>query len=313
MSSSGNNTEMCMKKTLVDKASLYLYPCTIQFCIIAAAMLYRLYTNVGLPVKLRLPGCKSTKQRLGGICHKSNSGLFLGLFILVAICISMCFFLIYDKEGKPFQNEITFLVYLGGDGLVTILALFAVFIGFCRIYKLDKGEGKGTVLDLCLLLVSGGGYFLLLIFIIIPTVKSVHFKDKVGILATAQVGLYGLAFVSSFFQIIFIIDGLRRRTTTRHQLKTKPGRSLITFLLICNLAMWVVNTFELKEMHSYLPLRLHYGDLAWQIVLHACFPLTIFFRFYSSVCLSDIWLHAYKRKRQNSQIYKGKHESDRFI
>ena len=300
------------EKTLADQAAPYLYPCVIQFCLTVIAILVNIYNNIGLPTQPRLPTTKSSKL-IGGLCHKSNTGLFFGLMILVITFISPCFFLLYDKSGSPLTNKITVLVYLGGDALVTVLVFFAVLLGFCRMRKLDKGQRGASMTDRCLLFISVGGYLLLLIFIIVPTLMTANFRDRYGIVSTAQVALYLVGFVQALVQVIFIIDGLRRSTTTRRQLKTKPGRSIVTFILICNLAMWIINTFQLKEMHSSFPLRMFYGDLAWQIIMHLSFPLTTFFRFYSSVMLADIWLKAYKRKRQNSQVYKGRHDSDRHL
>ena len=102
-------------------------------------------------------------------------------------------------------------------------------------------------------------------------------------------------FIQATCQVLFIIDGLRRRSVTSEQLNNKPGRSLVTFLLICNLAMWLINTFLMKELTQSKMLRSFYGDLPWVIMVHTTLPLAIFFRFHSSICLSDIWLIAYRR------------------
>ena len=302
------------ERTLADQAAPYLYPCSIQFCLIVVAVFLNIYSNVGLPTQPRLPTSKSSKL-MGGICHKSNTGLFFGLITLVLTCISACFFLLYDKSGNPLTNKVTTLLYHGVHALVTVLVFMAIIFGFCRMHKLDKEENRATIMDKCLLFVSLGGHLLLFIFILIPTLMISNFKDTRGILSTAQAALYLLSFMQVLVQVIFIEDGLRRSTTSRRQLKTKPGRSVVTFILLCNLALWIVNTFQLKEMHSSISLRLFYGDLAWQLIMHLCFPLTVFFRFYSSVMLADIWLKAYKRKRQNSQVYKGdmiRRENDIF-
>lgn len=54
--------------------------------------------------------------------------------------------------------------------------------------------------------------------------------------------------MSNFFQTIlqslFIIDAWWRRSTTSEQRRDKPGRQLVTFLLVANMAMWTINTLE---------------------------------------------------------------------
>ncbi len=35
------------------------------------------------------------------------------------------------------------------------------------------------------------------------------------------------------------------------QVKHKPGREVVTFLLVCNLAMWAINTLETNRADSH--------------------------------------------------------------
>ena len=265
---------------------------------------------MALATQPRLPTGKSSKL-IGGLCHKSNTGLFFGLVILVLTCTSVCFFLLYDKLGNPLANTITSFVYLAGDALVIVLVFMATILGFCRIQKLDKDKNRATIIDKCLLFMSFGGLMFMLIFIIIPKITTASDDDTFGILTTAQVTLSILSLVQALVQVTFIEEGQRRSTTSRRQLKTKPGRSVVTFIFIGNLALWIANTFQLQEIHSSVSFRLFYGDLVWQLIMHMCFPMVVFFRFYSCVMLADIWIKAYKRKRQNSQVFRGRHDSEK--
>ena len=49
-------------------------------------------------------------------------------------------------------------------------------------------------------------------------------------------------------QLLFITDAQRRRISTSSQNTNKPGRQVVTFLLICNLTMWIVYTFEMEKV-----------------------------------------------------------------
>lgn len=69
---------------------------------------------------------------------------------------------------------------------------------------------------------------------------------------------------------------------------------MITFLLVLNLAMWIVNTFGRKIAENHHIFQAYYTDLAWKIITHLSLPLIIFFRFHSTVCLADIWTNAYR-------------------
>jgi len=91
-----------------------------------------------------------------------------------------------------------------------------------------------------------------------------------------------------------IIDGLRRCSNTEELRRAKPGRELVTFLIICNLAMWIIETFEIKSVYAQHEQISFYGSILWTLLSHMTLPLTLFYRFHSSVCLVDIWKSAYE-------------------
>lgn len=58
--------------------------------------------------------------------------------------------------------------------------------------------------------------------------------------------------------------------------------------------------FSLSKEMSKLNFKLnlcrfeYYGNRFWNILDHTCVPLMMFYRFHASVCLVDIWNHAFK-------------------
>ena len=121
-------------------------------------------------------------------------------------------------------------------------------------------------------------------------------------------------------QLLFITDAQRRRIHSNDHDASKPGRQVVTFLLICNITMWVIYTFEVQKVKDspvqvkktiFVPLLLlllfiqilyfffqlrFYGFYAWSMIQRVCLPLCIFFRFHSSVILVEIWKNSYKTK-----------------
>ena len=51
-------------------------------------------------------------------------------------------------------------------------------------------------------------------------------------------------------QLLFITDAQRRRIHSANHENSKPGRQVVTFLLICNLTMWVIYTFEVQKVQD---------------------------------------------------------------
>lgn len=102
--------------------------------------------------------------------------------------------------------------------------------------------------------------------------------------------------VQVLLQTPFIIDGLRRCSNSCSLRIKKPGRELVTFLIVCNVAMWITETFEIKSQSTSRDHRSQfYGRVLWTMLSHMTLPLTMFYRFHSSVCLVDIWKSAYEK------------------
>ena len=97
-------------------------------------------------------------------------------------------------------------------------------------------------------------------------------------------------------QLLFITDAQRRRISTSSQNSNKPGRQIVTFLLLCNMTLWVFYTFEIQKVADS-PVQVgFFGAEAWIVIQRATLPLCIFFRFYSTVILAEIWKNTYKTK-----------------
>ena len=106
------------------------------------------------------------------------------------------------------------------------------------------------------------------------------------------------SFIQTCLQTMFVLDGWWRRCRNLDQVKNKPAKELITFLIIANMAMWTINTLE-KNRAEFRPTHLlFFGEWAWTIITHISMPLAIFYRFHSTICLFEIWKTAYKVKPQ---------------
>ncbi|PAA86422.1 hypothetical protein BOX15_Mlig021425g1, partial [Macrostomum lignano] len=83
----------------------------------------------------------------------------------------------------------------------------------------------------------------------------------------------------------------------------KPARGILIALLVANLAMWISAVFESKRHISVEFHENYFGTKAWKIIKYTTLPMIIFFRFHSTVCLSEIWKNTYCHKAQPSQSY----------
>jgi hypothetical protein len=160
------------------------------------------------------------------------------------------------------------------------------------VQKLKFHGEEQSVLGDFLLRFAAIGMFAYSTFNIVAGGLSVHSDPKnLLVLATG-----GITIIQVMLQLLFITDAQRRRIhSTSHETK-KPGRQVVTFLLLCNITMWIVYTFEVQKVKDS-PVQLKFfGFYAWAMIQRVCLPLCIFFRFHSSVILVEIWKNSYKTK-----------------
>ncbi|GAB1865838.1 Otopetrin-2 [Camponotus japonicus] len=284
--------------SLVQDASPFLFPCTIEYSLICAAILYVMWKNIskiGFTQPTTPPGSRhhahayrKSPHHYSVDCARAHKGLFVGILILVLTIISLILFFVLISRPELVSLAVTEvnvceLTLYGMSTLATLIGMF-------QMRKLRYDGGRNLELDNILLVAAQTGMFIYSTF----TIIGGHFtlqKHTVLVLVTALASV-----VQTTCQTIFILDASRRSVATAEQIRRKPGREIVTFLLVTNLAMWAINTLEKSRAESH-PVQLHfYGLWAWTIITHVSMPLAIFYRFHSTVCLCEIWKRAYKVK-----------------
>ncbi|CAG9765480.1 unnamed protein product [Ceutorhynchus assimilis] len=281
--------------SLVQDASPFLFPCTIEYSLICAAILYvmwrsmsKLNVNSKLKVKTEVSAYKRSPHHYSVDCARAHKGLFVGILFLVLTIISLILFFVLISKAE-FVGLAVIEVNICELTLYGMTTLASV-IGMWQVRQLKYDGTKNLQLDNILLVGAQTGMYVYSMFTIIGGQFTVQ-KNTVLVLVTAVASL-----LQTTCQTIFILDASRRTCATPDQIRKKPGREIVTFLLVTNLAMWAINTLEKSRAESH-PIQLHfYGLWAWTIITHVSMPLAIFYRFHSTVCLCEIWKRAYKMK-----------------
>lgn len=110
---------------------------------------------------------------------------------------------------------------------------------------------------------------------------------------------YFTQIIQVLIQTPWIIDGLRRCANAPILRQRKPGRELVVFMTIANVALWVYYTFSVRTVSVQDERYEFYGYVLWSILNHLSLPLIMFYRFHASVCLVDIWRHSYEPGEHN--------------
>lgn len=291
--------------TIVQDSAPYLYPFIIEYSLIGAAVIYCMWKHIGrnpkyvtqedlehrLEIMLSRRAVAMAQAQQGRVdCVGASKGLFFGLLMLVAslICLILFFVLIHHKELGLLA------IYLADVShcVLMVLSIIAIVIGFIRVQGLKFKTEEQSDLNDILLRVSAFGLFTYAVFSVIAghlkafTVEPNLLVMITGILSVLQVVL----------QLLFIADVSRRRVHLPEHDRTKPGRQVVTFLLICNITMWIIYTFEIQKVEANPVQTTFYGFLTWAIIQRVTLPLCIFHRFHSAVTLAEIWKTSYKAR-----------------
>ncbi|KAK7091223.1 proton channel OtopLc-like isoform X1 [Littorina saxatilis] len=284
----------------VDSAGPYLYPCTIEYSLMCAGILYVMWNNVGTRPRRRTDSEMEDDdegdervQRMSVDCTSSSRGLFLGIFLTVGAIISIIAF--YVMVGQPHLKSQALLLTHLSETVIYFVTVFALVMASLKMRQLVFHVDHKSDLEETLIIIAYTG---LLAFNIFSLIAAILMAPAEGAALTIMSNFTMM--LQSALQTIFMLAGDRMSASNALQERKKPGREYVTFLLLCNFAMWMINTFETqKPEHNPLQV-LFYGPEAWSIFSHISVPLGIYYRFHSTVCLSNIWKNAWKfRKHQH--------------
>ncbi|XP_046674205.1 proton channel OtopLc-like isoform X4 [Homalodisca vitripennis] len=314
--------------SIVQDSAPYLFPFIIEYSLIGAAVIYVMWRHIGRhasyygpreeenellidanvtcqKVIQRYQGEEDLEQRLEVIlsrravalahanagrvdCVGASKGLFFGLLLLVGslICLILFFVLVHHPQLgllAIYLADVSHCALMG-------LSIIAIIIGFIRVQGLKfQGEEQSDLNDI-LQRVSAFGLFVYAVFSVIAgALTALTSEPNLLVMITGN-----LSVVQVVLQLLFIADIARRRVHLPEHDRSKPGRQIVTFLLICNVTMWIIYTFETQKVIAN-PVQLDfYGFLAWSMVQRVTLPLCIFYRFHSAVTLAEIWKTSYK-------------------
>lgn len=290
---------------LVQNAAPFLFPCTIEYSLICAVILFEMWKKVkNMPsieryrrnsVKPSTAHVKSAHQ-FSVDCSRAHRGMFAGIIVIVLtiICLIM-YFVMYKEPGYEYLaiREVT-IVEILLYSLTTCAVVAAVWkmrdLKFQQ--KANNDHQADTVaLDCTLLVLAQTGVYVYGMFSIMGSYFTLDADHGIDGLVSEIMGL-----LQTSVQTLFILNACWRRCRGAEQQKLKPGREIVTFLLVANMSMWFINTM-IKGRAGFRPTHLNlYGIWAWTVITHVSMPLAIFYRFHSTICLFDIWKSAYKAK-----------------
>lgn len=294
----------CEKTTdlteMINYTTPYLYPFSIEYNILIVGVWILLWENIGKTERhTHIPSVEVTYEEDNSKgfssnmiiyvdCHSSNRGLFAGLLMTVATVISIILFFIFTSS----QNNITLGLYVNGysELILLIVTAGAGILAYNSVRQLDVIKHHISAVDDILLIMCLPCILLYAFFSMVPSVLN-------GEVLFVTVNI--LQVIQATLQTVFIGDGLRRCSNSSSLQQKKPGREVVTFLVVANVAIWLLETFEIKSDAGNAGKYDFYGKNLWTLLSHLTLPLALFYRFHSSVCLADMWKASYEPEAEH--------------
>jgi hypothetical protein len=295
----------------------YLYPCTVEYSLTCLAIFFIIWKNIGEKEKefgyiLKLNDIEST---FNVDCNKTSRGLFCGIIVALVTIVANIMYFIYKKSPEKSLtndysmkdlNNITTLFKASANGLqeghrestiiieileivLIVLSASITIAALNRTRKLPTIELHSIEFDELLLVVSLCGIYVFSVFSSFSIIYN-NERKPYGYLSLAT---SIISIIEGTLQTYLIFSCLKRRAVDPKDRQEKPGRELFTILIIINLCLWVSDTFAFKTFEVSTYQLDYYSILTWSIISTISTPLAIFFRFHSSVCLSDCWKSVY--------------------
>ncbi|RWS05055.1 otopetrin-2-like protein, partial [Dinothrombium tinctorium] len=293
-----NYSNPCQREDIVGsvlaESSPYLYPFIIEYSLICAAFLYVMWKTIGLHQyfatnSFSLPTQKTEdaagenlitshpcRSKNSFSCVDSKKGLFIGLLLLVISVTSLIVFFVLLHHRT--LHLLAILISDLSQSLLLLLCCIASVAAYIEIRKLrfqtDNQNSAESGLRDILLKASAFGLYIYSLFGVIAGVLKISSPQHFAVFLTSI-----LTFIQVTLQSILIEDVVFRKRVS----SDNPGRQLITFLLISNITLWIIYTFEMQKVEAS-PVQLDiFGFTTWTLIVRITLPLSIFYRFHSAI------------------------------
>ncbi|EFO92380.1 hypothetical protein CRE_10938 [Caenorhabditis remanei] len=270
-----------------------MFTSIVEYSLIAAAVMYIVWRNIGRQDQ----GSTYVKRKhqIRVDCSKTTTGLFLGLAFLAVTFTSMVVYYGFTMMNK---SKAAAHVYAFTDMFQYVLSTIGVLTAIYQMRALKYFNKKTHIQNSDQELLD---QILLSIGLVGELIYSV--AGLVGL--TGDKAWNSFSFILLFVHIFrliqvgtqtFLLHVARSVRMGGEDKEAQPGKQAITFLLTANLAIFFMNLFESEKAGVSEVIIEYYGKRSWVFLVRSFSPLTIFYRFHSSVCFAEIWKNVYAAK-----------------
>uniref|UniRef100_A0A670JBB1 Otopetrin 3 n=1 Tax=Podarcis muralis TaxID=64176 RepID=A0A670JBB1_PODMU len=319
----GNGTSSCRcsNKTgckVFQNGYILLYPFNTEYCLICCSMLYVMWKNVGRRIAQHHSTCAKPRFKPHGVIF----GPLLGIF---AVITGICIFMVYQVQATSSSpSHQAFILYYSYYivllPVMTLGALIGTITHGLEERELDTLKNPTRSLDVILLMGAALGQIGISYFSIVAIVAT----DPTDLLNSIILAYSVSLIIQHITQNIFIIEGLHRqplpanegrsqaehsRNGSRRQdirkasqtyiqtyshlnWKRKALKEISSFLIMCNIILWIMPSFGAHPVFENGIEKSFYGYSTWFVIVNFGLPLGVFYRMHSVGDLLEVYRSA---------------------
>uniref|UniRef100_A0AC35TZD7 Otopetrin-2 n=1 Tax=Rhabditophanes sp. KR3021 TaxID=114890 RepID=A0AC35TZD7_9BILA len=283
----------CLMETFGD----IMYTCIVEYSLICAGITFSLWRNISYTHLNEDLAYVSRKQHIRIDCTNTTTGLFSGLAFFTATLTSTAAFytfrLVHEGQKAVVLFNLTDLLQYSITIFVCCYAVWKMrFFQYSDLKSVSQTNQQ--FLDNLLLLLGVMGELLYSITGVVGLMGAKEFKAlNILLIITHIVRLCQVGVQSC---LLYIAMQLKAPSDKGLGKRNQPGKQLITFLIICNISMFLMNMLETGQVGASESIVNFYGKYSWVVLVRSFSPLTIFFRFHSAVCFVEVWKNVYSNK-----------------
>lgn len=198
------------------------------------------------------------------------------------------------------EDNIDEFISKSANSAINLCGSIASIMAILNIQRLKDKEKIGGGLDSALLYLSGS---FLILYSVLEILVGTNYDSIIAGYSHLQITNGVFSVTSAVLQIIFInltfIKGHEEEDDEKEKKEIDyPAREETVFLALTNFSQWLIFTFEIQKTKSSRTEAEFFGPFKWVILERIIMPLSIFFRFHSTVVLVDSWKNNYPNNKK---------------
>uniref|UniRef100_A0A0N4Z8X8 Otopetrin-2 n=1 Tax=Parastrongyloides trichosuri TaxID=131310 RepID=A0A0N4Z8X8_PARTI len=240
---------------------------------------------------------KKRKSHIKIDCSNSFAGLFLGILFLAGCLITVGIYYLFYSIGNTFEaTKVYRITDLCLVSVITVMTFYGIF-SMRQLQYSFHGKTLAGIVDDILLIVGllGELIYCCLAFLLVSTTNGSEIQDMGGIgYRNVMMATFIIRIVQSLSQALYLFTASRLKMKSSESKYLKPGKQMMTFMLLANLALFLY--YILEGLKTMITSNTLFNISAFKSIMYAVSPLVVFFRFHSSVIFAELWKHCYSTK-----------------